>query len=480
MLGGQVDKVVNTVFKWSGTQQGMTNMQKLSTGAAAVGAAVVAAGAALFRLADVTTRTFASFQDMSERVNIAASDLHAMSIAAEQTGSDFDAITTGLRRMPSFLDDASQGLSTATTAMDRLGLSSEALAGLSMEDQFYTMVDALGAVQDESTRAALAQDVFGRGSQALMPLMEEGSDSLRGFADEARDAGLVLGEDAYEAADKFQDALALMKVQLQSALMEGLQPLLPELQDTAESLMAIAIEAVPALMEALTAAMPVLTTFGGLLGDAVEGWTMILQGWRPGAGGEMFAWDIQGVVDAQAAGMTTDAQLMSREEYRIALGRDRVAIEEELAEKQADYAASLAEEADVIAGSGGGAADTSILDAERERNDLLDQRMQLLEKQRSLEDEKAAMAAEAAQAAADRLAETEQIEYDARLERLQNYADMTTQVMGMAWDSLFSNTRASFGDMLKDMVADLVKSGLLNLLRKGIMGGATGGLGFLF
>jgi len=52
--------------------------------------------------------------------------------------------------------------------------------------------------------------------------------------------------------------------------------------------------------------------------------------------------------------------------------------------------------------------------------------------------------------------------------------------MGAAWDSFFGNTRQSFGDMLKDMVADLVKSGLLNLLRKGIMGGATGGLGFLF
>jgi hypothetical protein len=481
MLGGQVDKVVNTTFKWSGMVQGATGMQKLSLGATAVGAAVVAAGAALFRLADVTTRTFAQFEDMSERTGILASDLHALSIAAEQSGSDFEAITTGLRRMPSFLDDASQGMSTAATTMDRLGLSVESLQGLSIEDQFYTMVDALGAVQDESTRAALAQDVFGRGSMALVPLLEEGSDSLRGFADEARATGLVLGEDAYEAADKFQDAIALMKVQMQSALMDGIQPMLPQLQETAERLMDIASEAIPQMLEVMTTALPIIQRFAEWIGKVAEGWTLIAQmgeNWDPTRG--QFGISMEGVYSAEAAGMTTDPQMISREEYRVALGRSRVAIEEELAEKQADYAASLAEEADVIAGSGGGAADTSILDAERERNDLLDQRMQLLEKQRSLEDEKAAMAAEAAQAAADRLAETEQIEYDARLERLQNYADMTTQVMGMAWDSLFSDTRQSFGDMLKDMMMDLAKSGLINLIKKGLFGGATGGLGFLF
>jgi hypothetical protein len=33
---------------------------------------------------------------------------------------------------------------------------------------------------------------------------------------------------------------------------------------------------------------------------------------------------------------------------------------------------------------------------------------------------------------------------------------------------------------MKDMMADMLKSGFINLIRKGIMGGATGGLGFFF
>ena len=484
MLGGQVNKIVNTQFKWTGANEGMTNMQKLSTSAAAVGAAVIAAGAALWRLADQTTRTFGAFEDMSQRTGIAASELHALSIAAEQTSSDFEAITTGLRRMPSFLEDARNGMASATTAMDVLGVSMQDFEGLSPEDSFYRMIDALGSVEDETRRAALAQDVFGRGAMALIPLIESGSGELRGFADEARRTGLVLDEDAYAAADRFQDAIAMMNREMQSALMEGIEPLLPQLQQTAETLMGIAAEAIPQLIQALGAALPAIETFGNLLSKSLEGWTIIMQGgagWNPLNGQFDPRFDMQAVIDAQAAAMTVTPQFMSREEYRIWLGRDRVAIEQAIADKQAEAAASLQVEAEILGGgAGGGGGGSTILDAERARNDLLDYRMQILEKQQNLEERQAEAAAEALQAQLDAQAAIEQAEYDVRLERLQGYADLTTQIMGAAWDSFFGNTRQSFGDMLKDMMMDLVKSGILGLLRKGIMGGATGGLGFFF
>ena len=173
MLGGTVNKIINTQFKWSGAEQGMTNMQNLSVSAAAIGAAVAAAGMALWRLAEQTTEAFGAFEDMSQRTGIAASELHALSLAAEQTSSDFDAIVTGLRRMPSFLEDARNGMASATRTMDALGVSVADFEGLSPEDSFFRMVDALGTMEDETRRAALAQDVFGRGAMALIPLIEE-------------------------------------------------------------------------------------------------------------------------------------------------------------------------------------------------------------------------------------------------------------------------------------------------------------------
>ena len=482
MLGGTVNKIINTQFKWSGAEQGMTNMQKLSVSAAAIGAAVAAAGMALWRLAEQTTEAFGAFEDMSQRTGIAASELHALSLAAEQTSSDFDAIVTGLRRMPSFLEDARNGMASATTTMDALGVSVADFEGLSPEDSFFRMVDALGTMEDETRRAALAQDVFGRGAMALIPLIEEGSGGLRDFAREARRTGMVLDDEAYAAADRFQDALARMQAQMQAALMEGIEPLLPELQAMAESIVTIASEGIPLLIQAAGELAPMLDFIAEKALRIAENMINMQTN---------IDWLIDQItgsdrtVQRLAAGMTIDPGLMSREEYRIALGRDRLAIEQEIADKQAEAAASLQAEADILGsggggrGRGGGGGDT-ILDAERARNELLHHRMQILEKQQNLEERQAAAVAEALQARIDEKKAMQQAEYDAQLERLQNYADLTTQIMGAAWDSAFGNARQGFSDMLKDMAADLAKSAVLGFLRKSIFGASTGGLGFFF
>jgi len=482
MLGGTVNKIINTQFKWSGAEQGMTNMQKLSVSAAAIGAAVAAAGMALWRLAEQTTEAFGAFEDMSQRTGIAASELHALSLAAEQTSSDFDAIVTGLRRMPSFLEDARNGMASATTTMDALGVSVADFEGLSPEDSFFRMVDALGTMEDETRRAALAQDVFGRGAMALIPLIEEGSGGLRDFAREARRTGMVLDDEAYAAADRFQDALARMQAQMQAALMEGIEPLLPELQAMAESIVTIASEGIPLLIQAAGELAPMLDFIADKALRVAENMINMQTN---------IDWLIDQItgsdrtVQRLAAGMTIDPGLMSREEYRIALGRDRLAIEQEIADKQAEAAASLQAEADILGsggggrGRGGGGGDT-ILDAERARNELLHHRMQILEKQQNLEERQAAAVAEALQARIDEKKAMQQAEYDAQLERLQNYADLTTQIMGAAWDSAFGNARQGFSDMLKDMAADLAKSAVLGFLRKSIFGASTGGLGFFF
>ena len=482
MLGGTVNKIINTQFKWSGAEQGMTNMQKLSVSAAAIGAAVAAAGMALWRLAEQTTEAFGAFEDMSQRTGIAASELHALSLAAEQTSSDFDAIVTGLRRMPSFLEDARNGMASATTTMDALGVSVADFEGLSPEDSFFRMVDALGTMEDETRRAALAQDVFGRGAMALIPLIEEGSGGLRDFAREARRTGMVLDDEAYAAADRFQDALARMQAQMQAALMEGIEPLLPELQAMAESIVTIASEGIPLLIQAAGELAPMLDFIAEKALRIAENMINMQTN---------IDWLIDQItgsdrtVQRLAAGMTIDPGLMSREEYRIALGRDRLAIEQEIADKQAEAAASLQAEADILGsggggGGGGGGGRDTILDAERARNELLHHRMQILEKQQNLEERQAAAVAEALQARIDEKKAMQQAEYDAQLERLQNYADLTTQIMGAAWDSAFGNARQGFSDMLKDMAADLAKSAVLGFLRKSISGASTGGLGFFF
>ena len=502
LMGGQVDKIVNTTFKWSGMTQGTTGMQKMALGAAAVTTAAVAAGAALWRLSDKTTQIYGQFYDLSQRTGVAASQLHAMSIAAEQDGVGVDSLLMAMRRLPSAIDDMNNGLAASVRSFETIGVTAQELEGLSIEEQFYRVSDALIQVEDESQRAAVAQDLFGRSGMNLLPFLERGSAGMRELADEARATGMVVSDDLYEAADAFQDQLTAIQARIQGVTMQAIAPMLPRLIEMADRLSEIAVDALPDLLRVMELGIPILDGVAWALERVVGGIDGIGAAWSAASDATTSMLDFLGVVSevptysgAMAPGYTPEmagqllggitpnvpggaSDLMGQMGYAEGVlspfREDVSGVAEELAAAN-NQAASLATNF-----SAASEASAEMLDAEQARNELLDHRMQLLEKQQALEEDLAARIAEKQAAFAQGVADAEQAEYDARLERLQNYADMTTQVMGMAWDSLFSNTRASFGDMLKDMVADLVKSGLLNLLRKGIMGGATGGLGFLF
>ena len=62
-----------------------------------------------------------------------------------------------------------------------LGISVSDLQGISPEQQFQLFANALADVDDASTRAALAQDVFGRAGTELLPLFTQGEQGMAGL-----------------------------------------------------------------------------------------------------------------------------------------------------------------------------------------------------------------------------------------------------------------------------------------------------------
>ena len=66
--------------------------------------------------------------------------------------------------------DASQGTATAVDALDLLGLTYMDVEGLSPDESFLVLADAIAGIEDPATRAAAAQEVFGRSGAELIPL----------------------------------------------------------------------------------------------------------------------------------------------------------------------------------------------------------------------------------------------------------------------------------------------------------------------
>lgn len=126
-------------------------------------------------------------------------------------GTSMDTCKGGLKKLTDAIDDANNGNKTAIERFERLGISVDDLKGKSREDIFGMTIEALQNVSDETERAALANDVFGKSGSELAPLLNQGADATRAALEEAEKYGMVMSNEAVAASAAFCDAQAKLQ-----------------------------------------------------------------------------------------------------------------------------------------------------------------------------------------------------------------------------------------------------------------------------
>ena len=258
-MAGAVEKIVNYRFQMHGARQMGVSLRGLATAGAAVGAALIAAGAAVFALVNRVTSAAAEIEDMSRATGIAAGELAALGYVLEQDGADISALETSIRKMTRTINDANTGMKEYQDTFEQIGVDYESLSGLLPEEQFYILADAIANVEDQSVKMALAQELFGRGAMDLLPTLDRGADGIKEFTEEAREMGIVLGDEVYEKSKAFQDALTEIEAIISGALLEAIagdDGLLPVIEQIAREFGEWAEEGIPRLAQAISDAMP--------------------------------------------------------------------------------------------------------------------------------------------------------------------------------------------------------------------------------
>lgn len=256
----------------------------LGKGAAAVGAAMVAATAAMVdalkevggALVDCTMDA-ANYADeistMSEVTGISTETLQELTYASELMDVSVDTITGSMTKMEKSMGSAAdkvfalettqaelnrqlnegkisadeyeakmqEALEKNATGYDKLGVSIyDSNHNLrDSEEVFWDVIDALGQMEDGTERDLLAMELLGKSiAKDLNPLINEGSEGFRALADEAHEAGFVMGDDTLTAFTDFDDQMVRFKNSGQAAknaLGTLLLPALSELSGTGTS-----------------------------------------------------------------------------------------------------------------------------------------------------------------------------------------------------------------------------------------------------
>ncbi len=203
-----------------------------------VGMAVTAAGAAITAAMGMAVKSYATAGDqahkMALRTGLSTEAIGELSHAAKLSGTSIESLEKGMKRMSKVINDAGYGLESYTRAFDALGVKIDTLEGKSPEEQFNILSAAVANVADESKRAALAQDIFGRAGTALLPMFEDGAEGLAAMRKEAHDLGVVFDADGAKSAAEFNDALQRLRTSfagVQKVIAEQIIPILTPLID---------------------------------------------------------------------------------------------------------------------------------------------------------------------------------------------------------------------------------------------------------
>lgn len=181
---------------------------KIAGGFAALAIAIAKAEKALISM----TKESAAFADniitLSMQTGQTTEQLQEFSYATELIDVSVDTLQGSLTKLTNNMQDTINGTGNAKASFEALGISVTDADGnmRSANDVFYETIDALGDVKNETERDAMAMDIFGRSAQDLNPLIIQGSETLKAYAQEAHNVGYVLNNEELSALGAVDDA----------------------------------------------------------------------------------------------------------------------------------------------------------------------------------------------------------------------------------------------------------------------------------
>ena len=183
------------------------SLQNVGAGIRTAGLRLASLGVGLVTPLLLSARAFSKMGDqlekMSRRTGASVEALSELGYAAELSGTNLEAVETGLRRMQKTIAGAAEGGKEPSKALETLGVNLGEIIQLAPDEQLELIGKRLTALTDPTIRAAAAMAIFGRSGTELLPMMEE----MGALRAEARRLGLVMSTEDAQAAAALNDAM---------------------------------------------------------------------------------------------------------------------------------------------------------------------------------------------------------------------------------------------------------------------------------
>lgn len=177
----------------------------------------VAGGMALAMLGNAYNSALAAddLNTLAKQTGFTTDELQKMQYASDLIDVSMESMTGSMKKLTA-------NMSSGSDVFDKLGVAIYDSNGnlRNSTDVWYESLEALSKVSNETERDALAMELFGKSAADLSGIVDDGGQALKDLGQEAEDLGLILDQDALDAANQFNDAIDRLKARSGAALME--------------------------------------------------------------------------------------------------------------------------------------------------------------------------------------------------------------------------------------------------------------------
>ena len=214
---GQLKKVGNVNLRAAAEQVKDVGNKLTAAGEAMKGLSMAAAGV-VASLGAISVKAGAAADDlntMSKVTGIGTDDLQKYKYAADLVDVSVETIAKSNKKLATNAYNAANGSKSQAEAFDKLGVSvTDADGNLRDSDAiFQDTITALGKMENETERNALAQKLMGKSASELNPLIEDGGETYKMVSDTLKKYNLdYVDQETLDKANQFNDELDTMKL----------------------------------------------------------------------------------------------------------------------------------------------------------------------------------------------------------------------------------------------------------------------------
>jgi hypothetical protein len=165
---------------------------------------------------------------------------------AKERGIQSKQLNQGFIGMSKQIVSAANGSKTAARAFDTLGLSASKMRTMDTQKQMGLLADAFSKLPPGANKAAIAQTIFGRNAQAMLPFLSQGSKAIN---EQVTALGKATGMTSQSQAASMKLVQAQREWQASTTALKG----------------AVALALLPVLQSLITIFMPLVQAFASAM-----------------------------------------------------------------------------------------------------------------------------------------------------------------------------------------------------------------------